>query len=515
MKRIIFLILLLYWVLPIQSGELTFIPAYISGNPPETLANKDNLSNGIAQLGTFYARENLNTKVTNFDEVKKFIYSSNFSPNKKPDRNILSSICSEFDSDYIIKSEVDFSNRANILTEVYNCKGNLINSHDSSVDLDLFDGFESNIVSALNFLPKKSGSKKATIVNEDIKEVIFVLDLSGSLSREIQSSARFIQSLVDDPNYSVGLLLVSSKKNQFIRPEIRSKKVSNALSQLKFLGEVNPKQLYNGLATIKNNYTKKNKLGKIIIITDTVLTTENNSEFYSAVQNLKQVHYDVHLITGSFFNNKSLALHEKVARAGGNELHKITNYQKIGTTNGFRIVYLHDHSIYFSEGEKPRKLYRLEELVQVDHRFIYSTSKFPHPENMSDIYAKASKEKIIERGKIQSNIDDILQRLITSNKSIKATTKKILLKTLSKTIWINVASTKGVKLNKEIFIRTTFIKDKYSSTGFSNLPNETLIYKEDVPRLLVFTPSELAKYFRENSVSYRYGFIKGTVMDMR
>ena len=144
----------------LDAREISFIPSYVIGESPIFLQKKDNVSEGLADLVAFYAKENFEIDVTDSDKVRNYIESQEEAPDKKPSRELISGLCGEFESDYIVKSEIDFSGDPVIQTVTFNCKGKPIYTTESVLQGDFYLGIEKHVIKTFSYLtPKKKKNK--------------------------------------------------------------------------------------------------------------------------------------------------------------------------------------------------------------------------------------------------------------------------------------------------------------------------------------------------------------------
>lgn len=518
MNKVIGLIIILFLTPGIYSREITFLPAYVSGEEPESLKRKeDRLGEGIAELGAFYLEDNFNAEITDFHKLLNYIESLDEPMDRKPTRRLINSICSEFDSDYVARTEIDFGKTIAVLTEVYNCKGRIIASHETSIQAGFYTSFEKHIKKTLNFLPEKEKTDYSKFFNSS-QEIVYLVDFSGSFSNEVKSFKTYLESIYSTNNLSLGIVGVNNQKIHIVPPTVDHSKIREELAREKFSGEVGMDSLVLGILkarTIlgKSNATRK----KFVILTDSKEKSGSEYSYFSAVQGISALSYKVYIVTGSYFDHKTLNIHKKAARNAGSELFQLTHYQKVGTTNGFKTIYLNDRNIYFDSSARmnPKDL-DFKELNKIDDDQIYSRVDFPHPDNMASLYSEIYNQKIIEKSEIKSNINEILDSIYNIGSiNYHQDSRKALIKVQKSSIWLNVKEANDNLLDKFVSYRATFILDPMNTSGFSNIPDETTLYEENVPGLLVMNPSEIRTYMTANRLKSFSCFIRGKVVEVK
>ncbi|MCB1192932.1 MAG: VWA domain-containing protein [Leptospiraceae bacterium] len=498
------------------SKEVTFLPSYIVGEPPKVLKAKDNLKSGIAELTAFYAREHFYIDITNFSEIKNFILESKETTDKRPTKTFLSRVCSEFETDYLVRSEVDFGHVYSISTEVYNCQGETLFAREDFLKNKFYEGIESHIQKILHFFPPREGYKKNLYEQSEEQEYIFAIDLSGSLSNEVKGVLNYIQKILGNSKLAIGAILIQQNKIQIFNPDFNHTKLRKELLSVRYGGDVYLKNIATAVQKFKRQYKpSRAKSRKFILVSDALPENSSDNSLSFAVASLRSMGLPVSILTGSFFSHRVMSLYKQAANQTGSPLYQITHAQTIGTGQGYRTIYLHDTHVYYEDSSQVdinrtdfKKLQKLEESD------VYSKVDFLHPGNMLYVYSNTTKDKVLEKGKMLSNVTEQFESILESqNGKMKTKSPKVLLKSDGFSYWLNVKSLNHSFINKEVFIKTTFINDSFSSTGFTNLPNDTYIYNENVPKLLVMSSKEIGNSLKNNK--HFTCFIRGVILEMK
>ena len=515
MKKIILFILFTLLHTTLFAREVTFLPAYVVGEEPPALKKKDNLSTGVSELIAYYANENFIVEVSDPDKVKTFINELGEEMDRKPSRALLNGVCEEFSSDFIVKTEINFESSISILSEVYNCRGKVVASNESLFKDNFYLAMEKHTKKTLSFLVPKNKTSIALEANAQ-EEIVFLFDLSGSLTREVKSAINYIQSITGSKNRSIGAVFVGENSIKLVKPSFNHAKLKEEIGRIKQSGDVGLDRIIQGLVKVRSDLgTTKITKKKFIIITDAKSNASSDYGYLSAVQTVREQGYKTFIITGSFFDFKSMSMHKKAAKSAGNNLQQITHFQKLGTTKGYRTIYLYDRSIYFDESEQvnPKELDFKEMGVLEDGRVLGKVD-FPHPDNMSDVYEKVQGTRLIERQAIQSNIESIIERIVQSKSgALNFTGSKILIKSGSTSFWLTLNSSGESLENQDVSIRSSFIKDEFSANGFANIPADTIVVKENIPKLLVLEPAQIRNFLKSNGLFTC--FVSGKVLEVK
>jgi hypothetical protein len=70
-------------------------------------------------------------------------------------------------------------------------------------------------------------------------------------------------------------------------------------------------------------------------------------------------------------------------------------------------------------------------------------------------------------------------------------------------------------IDQDVGIRAVFKKQFNNSNGYTNIPEETVVYKDTVPLLLVLEPSEIKNYLYNSNKDFIVCFIKGKILEIK
>ncbi|MDX1957841.1 MAG: VWA domain-containing protein [Leptospiraceae bacterium] len=495
--------------------EVSFLPTYIIGNPPDSIRSKDaHINEAFSDLIAFYAQENFQVDVSDSDKMRNYLASIDYTgEDKKPSRSLLNGVCSELEPDYVTKSEIDFSGTPVIQTDVYNCKGKLIYSEETILSGDFYVFMEKHAKKAFGFLsPKRKQDMKSNLSSNE--EIVIAVDLSGSMSADTKQLAEYISSITGTEGLSLGLLTLSSKEVKFIKPDTNHTKIKDELARLRFGQDIDIDTLIGYLQKARKNFTEKtNRTRKFILFTDAKPDSTSGYKLGNTLKSYSSLGFAVHLVTGSYFDFKEMRIYKKALGMSG-ALHQIKHEQKIGTIQGFRTVYLYDRKIFYDK--KGNENSSIKDLPQIPEGKVYGIVQFPHPGNFSDVYLQFSGDKPLEKGAIKSNIAHITEKIMfSSGKSLDGFARKVLVKAGPNSIWIYSNEVDAEMVGEEIAFRTVFKKDLSTSLGFSNIPNETKIQKDSIPSLLNLTQAEIKAALSKGDKDFLSCFVKGRILEVK
>jgi hypothetical protein len=256
---------------------------------------------------------------------------------------------------------------------------------------------------------------------------------------------------------------------------------------------------------------------RFILFTDATAQEGDPYKLVSTLQSVAQLGFQTFLVTGSYFDFKMTGIYRKAARSTAQDLQQIMHYVKIGTMKGYKTIYLYDRKVYVDPTGKinPADL-DLKELTQIPEGSIYKLVSFPHPNNLIDVYIGYTGEKVIEQGQISSNISSVTDRLTNqSTRELGRMSKKVLIKVGNKSIWLQMKNISEQNLNHEVGIRAVFRKQFNSAIGYINVPEETVVYADNVPLLLVLEPVEIKNYLYNSNKDFVTCFLKGKILEIK
>lgn len=489
------------------ASEIAFLPVILRMDSSRNARIKNVSEYSLAELSAFYADENF------LIDVRKFKRDA-ITANPNYSKFFLSNKCNELETDYLFLSEVEIADSTVIHSRVYNCKGKFVSQKESIIRDRFFTSFEKHIQKTLRFLPEKKNSQIPDEQNNE--EIIFLIDPSPSFTSERENLQSVISEIANSSNIHLGLIFPSRRNPRFIHPSHGNKEAMDALINFRkekiFLEDVKDAILHSMEGLGKN----KNRKKKMIIATGAKPNT-TGFDFSEVVSSLTRLDYEVYLITGSYFDSTSFEIYKKAGRKSGKGLQYITHYQKIGTPEGLKTIFINGQKIFLGDGfEAGERDFDSTEKVQIPASQVFSKTAFPNYGNMTEIYELVYQKKILEKGKIGNNIKSVVHNILENKRANDLPGhKKILIQSGNTSMWVKISVAGEELAGKEITLKTTFVKDKNSSFGFSNLPSQTSINPGIAPSMLTYSTKEISEHFRHGDGTPLKCFLKGKVYEVK
>ncbi len=514
-RFIVFLFLFFGFSFSVFSRGVTFLPVYVSGETPKVLSSKDQLEYGLAELTAFYASELFWLEPTDFTHVREYVKQVNYNYNKKLDPIRASEICESMEASFIVTGEFLFSESVSVITEVYSCNGRLVSRLESSFATNFYTSLEQHVKKTFVSFPSKP-DQLSDQKHSDISEILFAIDTSGSFMKEAREAKSYIKRFMLSSSSSIGLLLMSEKRTKFYHPTTDKEQVEKVLDSINFGGKLSPSELASSLYKIRVNEKEAATSRKLIIMTDSKITQESSGQIIMALKSFKEAGYTTHLITGPSSPPLVSSEYSRIAGFLSTKLLRPVTSVRLGTTKGFRTLYLKDNKVYMDRfGRKYSPEITVEELEMFEDNLVYSKVEYPHQGNLSKIFTALTKEKIIQAEDPVSTISTLIDESVRPEKGYYSRSNKILLKSGKTSVWINTSKPDKEIENKFVTLKTRFIKDAGSSNGFASVAESTEVYTYNVPKLLVLKPSEITKYFKTSGKRELVCFLEGSVLETK
>jgi hypothetical protein len=515
LRIIVFFFLFFSFSFSMVARGVTFLPVYVNGEVPRVLSSKDQLEYGLAELTAFYASELFWLEPTDFTNVREYVKRVNYNYNKKLDPIRASEICESMESSFIVAGEFLFSDSVSVITEVYSCNGQLLSHLESSFATNFYTSLEQHVKKTFVSFPAKP-NRFEDQKHSELSELIFAIDTSGSFMKEAKEAKAYIQRYMLSSDSAIGLLLMSEKRTRFYPPTTDKEQVEKILDSINFGGKLVPAELVSSLYKIKVNEKEAGFSRKLIIMTDSKITQDSSGQIILALKSFKEAGYATYLITGPSSPPLVSSEYARIAGFLSTQLLRPVTSVRFGTTKGFRTLYLKDNKVYMDRfGRKYSPEIKVEELDMIEDSLVYSKVEYPHQGNLSQIFSAVSKEKIIEAEAPISTISTLIDESVRPEKGYYARSNKILLKSGKTSVWINANKPNKEIENKFVVIKTRFVKDAGSSSGFASVAENTEVYTNNVPKLLVLKPSEITKYFQTSGKRELVCFLEGSVLETK
>ena len=453
----------------ISGASVIFLPVSTTGNIPHNLAGISNLSTELSLLQSYYAAE---------------YFRGDFSgkpvptlKNKKPDKNEFKQLCNRTETNYIVFSELYFGNKLILYSEVMNCRTGNLEKKNSNLGSDYKSGMQKFIKDILYFFPPINKHEATSL---SLKKRVFVIDYSASLNREIAVLKNYFYHKI--PGLKTGALIIRKNEIKYFEPKEENSELLAFLNNRKPSGDVTLSDINAGLFKLLNSLTMSNSEMEVILVTDAKGSNHEFARLLSVIRSVKSKTGSVKIITGSYFNNNELNQYKKSARAGGRELFQLTHYQKIGTVDGYKYLYLHNLNLYFSGQDEFDDSLDMKKFTRVAPSEIFSRTETIRPEAMVSLYSEIYGQKILEKYEIQSNMENILDKFSASEEDDNSS-PNIMIRIDGQAILLNLPAGNSIT-GKEVIIKTRFVTDHKRSYGFRNVLAHTTIYSKDAPTLI-------------------------------
>ncbi len=507
MQKLVTALFAFFFILELFSAEIVFLPAILRLDTQRDSNLKNASESAFAELSAFYADENF---LIDAIPVKKDGISANVNYSK----SFLSDKCTETEADYLFLSEIEISTSTVVNSKVYNCKGRFVSENETIIKNNFFLQFEKHIRKTLNFLPEK---RRENVGNSlESEEIIFLVDPSPAFSPEVSNLREVFRELATRKNISLGLIIPSRKTSKFFRPTVNNVSANSALENYS-KEKIQLEDIRDAISRSLEGLGKNKAQSRKFIIFTGAKSLEKNFDFSDSVSSVKKTGYDVFLISGSYFGSEIFETYKRAGRKSGKGFRQLTHFQKIGTDEGLKTIFINGEKVFLSNGFEPtdRNFDEMEK-VQIPPSQIFSSVNFPHAGNLIEIYESVYHKKVIEKGHILNNMRSLVKDIVEKDKmEVSGNQKKILLKSGEISIWLNVPKMSADSVGGIVTLKTVFVRNSNNSFGFSNISQTTVFQPKIAPAMLTFTPKEIIQYFRNETTNSIQCFMKGKILEIK
>nr|WP_246051877.1 hypothetical protein [Leptospira idonii] len=511
--RIVFFFCIFFTQSAITAKEISILPAALSGEVPAYLGTKEEASKEIAKVTRHYLKRNYFTEVTEPKIVDGFLSEEGFSIDSKITETQLNLLCLEWDSHFITKDSIDFGNPVLIQTEIYNCKSKSLQTVQSKLISNFLLAIEKHVEKSFRFLPPKVYDKKQKLDNV-YHEAYFVFDTNASYSYYRKDFIQAVSGLIDTPNLFLGLTLIRKDKILNISSSTDHSEFKTVISETSWSGSNSPDTILQALQNLRLKISGGKKSSRKMFLLLSGATKSKSNAIILALNELRQSGFELFLVLPNHTELTVIRDLQRIARSCSAKILGITDYQKLGTEEGYSQIFLNQFNLYVSSAEviPPFEL-NSGSFKKWDASVVRAAVDTVTPYNMFQAYEKITEKRVLEKSEVKTDIESILGAEFVRDDTNSERYQTALLETKGEAIWIKVPSEINIIPGKEYVVQTTFFLDSMSTWGIKNLPNETYLLKTNssYPKSLSILPSQARKFIETNKIKQFSGYLQGVI----
>lgn len=473
--------------------EVTVLPAQISGLIPNEFGSEADTKLEIPRLTRHFLRKNFFTELTDGRLIESK-FQEDFQFGEIQLEKAGSTLCLEWDSQFLVQDVVDFGNPTLVKTFIYNCKSAGLQTIQSKLVSNFLVSYEKHNEKCFRFLPPKSSEKRIQKVANH--EIYFFFDIHSSYAYYKKDFVKAIQSLINRNGLYLGLVTIKKDKVQFITPSTEQSEIQKTIVDMTWQGTNQAESVLGAIQSLKTRlHSGKMDSRKIFFLLSSNVKSKSN-QIIQAINDLRQSNVESILIVPNHSDLPTIRETQRIGRSTGSKVIGITEYQKLGTPDGYETIYLNQFTLYStSEPMLPPFEWKSKNVTSFDASLVRAAVDSVNPYNMHEAYSKITEKRILEKEEVQTDITSLIE--VETSLLPKDTDRyqTVLFSSNGEAIWLQLPVDLQVPIGKQITIQSTFVLDPLSSSGVRNVPYETQILKptQIYPRSLSLSPSKIKK----------------------
>ncbi|MDZ4725133.1 MAG: hypothetical protein SH817_03180 [Leptospira sp.] len=514
-NAVLLIFIMLFFV---QSGllyakEISVLPASVTGNIPLYLGTKEDASKEIAKLTRHYLKRNYQTELTDSNSIEKFLINENYREDTKVNEASLNLLCLEWESNFVTKDSVDFGSPIIIQTEIYNCKNKSLQTIHSKIVSNFILAIEKHVEKSFRFLSPKFYEKNNK--NQiSYQEIHFLYDTNGSYSYYRKDFQKVLNGILDNSNLFIGATFIRKDKIVTLPPSLEHTEVKKLFEDVSWSGSNRSDSVLQAIQSLRLKFTSGKKTSRKLFLILSGAVREKSTDITLALNELRQLGIELYIIIPNHSELNVIRELQKIGRKSSSKLIGITEYQKIGTEDGYTQIFLNQFNLYSTTMEiSPPFQLDSQVFKKWDASQVRAAVDTVTPYNMSEAFEKLSEKRVLEKEEVKTDIESSVGNEIISDASESERFQTVLLKTKGEAIWLKISNEINVTIGKEYLIQTTVTLDPFSTYGITNLANETEFLKTSTvyPKTLHVTPSKAKKFLEDNKIRQFSGYLQGVI----
>ncbi len=490
----IFLIVSLFLLPKIAfAREITVLPSQISGLIPNEFGTESEAKLEIPRLTRHFLRKNFFTELTDGKLIESKFYED-FQFGDIQLEKSASTLCLEWDSQFLVQDLVDFGNPTLVKTLIYNCKSAGLQTIQSKLISNFLVSYEKHNEKCFRFLPPRSSEKRIQKIANH--EIYFFFDIHSSYAYYKKDFVKSIQSLSNRNGLFLGLVTVKKDKVQFITPSTEHNEILRTIIDMTWQGTNQPDSVLGAIQSLRTRLNSgKMDSRKVFFLLSSSVKSKSN-QIIQTINDLRQSNVESIIIIPNHSDFPTIREIQRIGRSTGSKVVGITEYQKLGTPDGYETIYLNQFTLYSStEPMIPPFDWKAKSITGFDASLVRAAVDSVNPYNMHEAYSKITEKRVLEKEEVQTDITSLIE--VETSLLPKDTDRyqSVLFSSNGEAIWLQLPVDLQLPTGKQITIQSTFVLDPLSSSGVRNIPYETQLLKttQIYPRSLTLSPSKIKK----------------------
>lgn|GEM_PF-4027822 len=487
----------------VQAGEVGYLPAQIQGELPPVFSLREEAAKEMAFLSRHYLRG-------------QFFVETSLVGSEAILRNSpvpWDSLCLESENHFLAQDRFDFGNPVLVETEIYNCKSRTSQKINSRLETNFVLSLGRHIEKAFRFLPPSQMIKKP---NQPLtSEINFVIDGHGAAQIYRKDLINYIQSLSMSDNLLLGLYVTRKDKILKFPANSEHETLLASLKEVPFSASNSSDSVLEMIKILIANARLTPKAFKKNVFLFSGSVRDKESALILSLNQLRQAGYENILISLNQSDPLVQRGFEKIAKASSSKILPISDYQRVGTIDGYFNVLLKDGRLYSTTESLQFPIDLSQSFwTKWDAGLVRSFESSLGPYTMAQAFEKCSDRRVVEKGELKSTLAYDLELVLQNQNNPPSDSNSILVETKGESIWIKIPQQERFQIGKEVLVQTEFSLDPLAPFGIQNQPGRTKLWRPNTPypALLSMLPSQGKKFLESNKINKFDGYILGKVV---
>ncbi|MDF3821583.1 hypothetical protein P3G55_16885 [Leptospira sp. 96542] len=505
-------IILSFIVIPVYAKEISILPAQLSGDVPEFLGTKREASFELAKLTKHYLKRNFFAEVSDSKLIESYLKDTNWAEDSEITEEMMFRLCMELDSHFLSQDQIDFGSPILVKTNLFNCRSKSLQTIQSKLISNFLVSYEKHNDKSFRFLTPRFYEKKNK--QGQNHEIIYIFDIHSSYAYYKKEFIKAIQSLYNQDGLYLGLTMIRKDKIQSIPPSVDHNDFKRSFEETAWHGTNKAETVLSALQALRSRVSPGKKDSRKIFLLLSSVVKEKSGQFILTINELRQLGYEIVLLVPNHSDLNTIREIQRIGRSSNVRVVGITEYQKIGTPDGYEFIYLNQFQLYSSFDEQIQPFqWTVDSFKRFDASIVRAAVDVVTPYNMHQAYEKITEKRVLEKDEVKTDIESILSLETRNDQSSRDRYQTVLLESKGEAIWIKLPYDLNVEQGKQYTVQSTFMIDPLSTWGVKNIPAETILLKPNVsfPKLLLVKPSQTKRFLETNKIREFNCYMQGTI----
>ncbi|TGM02037.1 LIC10012 family protein [Leptospira jelokensis] len=513
-SHVIALLLIFFAFFPknVSAKEISILPAYISGEVPPVLGTKREAGFELSRLSRHYLKRNFFTEITDPKIIETYLSETEWNEEADLKDQDFTNYCHEWDSHFVVQDQIDFGNPILVKTNIFNCKNLSKQVIQSKLISNFVMAYEKHTEKSFRFLPPRFYEKKSK--TPVYYEINLFFDIHSSYAYYKKDILKSLTSMYDQDGLYLGITLVKKDKTLTVPPTKDHAEIKKIMEETGWQGSNQSESIVSALQGMKSKLSSGKKESRKLFLLLSSSVKDKSGSIIMALNDLRHMEIETIILVPNHSDLSTIREIQRIGKASNSRVVGITDYQKIGTQDGYEYLYLNQFNVYSSVEELQYPFqWNQTNIKKFDASLVRAAVDVISPYNLYMAYEKIAEKRVLEKEEVKTDLEYILRTESNSELIEKDRYQSVLVESKGEAIWIQLPYDVQVTKGKEYLFQTTFVIDPLSTWGIKNVAQETNLLKTNYtyPKTLMVKPSQAKKFLDLNKIREFNGYLQGTV----